>query len=103
MSEENKYKAVGDRLRRVRLALHGDLSIKEFAKFIDVNYTRYLNWESGLYRPRPEEAEIMCDKLGITLDFIYRGIDFALAQNTAKALSGIPTESQTSTSSDMPD
>ena len=87
MDNEKKYADIGARFIDIRLALHPEMSIKDYASFIGVNYTAYLNWESGLNRPQPHQAEDMCDKLGLTMDFIYRGIAAALPQNTAKALS----------------
>lgn len=101
--KDKRFQEIGDRLRDVRLALHPTMSITDYAKMLRVGYTSYLNWESGLSRPKPEDAEKFCDALGVTMDWIYRGIASALAQNTAKALSSIPRDSATSRSSDTPD
>lgn len=103
MKKEKRYAAIGARLRDVRVALHPKLKINEYTDMVQVNYTQYLNWESGLNRPQPHQAEVLCDKLGLTMDFIYRGIEAALPQSTVKALSSIPRESAQITSNENPD
>lgn len=86
MSSDRKYAAIGARLRALREALYGDLSMKQFAEMMGLDYRRYHNWEAGSSRPQPEEAINLCDKLGATLDFIYRGREAALPQSTVKLL-----------------
>ena len=103
MAAEKKYVEIGARLRALRMALHSDMSITDYTKMMEVNYTRYLNWESGLNRPQPNEAVVFCEKLGATLDFIYRGIETALAQSTAKALAERPELKAHNKSKDSPD
>lgn len=103
MKTVKKYVVIGNRLKDVRLALHPELKIAEYTDMLKVNYTQYLNWESGLNRPQPHQAEVLCDKLGLTMDFIYRGIEAALPQSTVKALSSIPRESAQTTSNESSD
>ncbi|MEM9523919.1 MAG: helix-turn-helix transcriptional regulator [Pseudomonadota bacterium] len=103
MKTAKKYVAIGQRLKALRLALYPDDTITDYAAMMGVNYTRYLNWESGLNRPQPDEAEIFCDKLGVNMDFIYRGIEAALPQSTVKALSGSPLLKASNMSRDTPD
>lgn len=103
MKNEKKYIVIGSRLRDVRLALHPEMKISKYAEMLKVNYTQYLNWESGLNRLQPHQAEVLCDKLGLTMDFIYRGIEAALPQSTAKALSSIPRESAQTISKESSD
>lgn len=103
MANEKKYEAVGRRLRHVRLALHPEKTITDYAVFLGFSYTRYLNWESGLNRPQPDHAEVLCDKLGLNMDFIYRGIEAALPQNTLNALSSSPLDRVAKRSTDTPD
>ena len=103
MTSDKKYIEIGKRLEALRLAKHPDLTIKAFSEMLGVKYTQYLNWESGLNRPLPDQVEVFCDKLGATMDFIYRGIEAALPQNTIKALSSRPRDSKKSTSKDKPD
>jgi transcriptional regulator with XRE-family HTH domain len=87
MKNEKKYTEIGLRLKALRTTFYPDESIKDYASMMGFSYTRYLNWESGLNRPLPDEAEVFCDKLGVDMDFIYRGREAALPQNTVKALS----------------
>lgn len=103
MPAEKKYEEIGARLKALRLALHDDMSITAYAKFLEVGYTQYLNWESGLNRPLPDEGVRLCQKLGVTMDFIYRGIEAALPQNTLKSLSERSLLRAQSTSTDNPD
>ena len=98
-----KYTSIGNRLKAVRLAFFPDTTISRYADLMGFNYTRYLNWESGLNRPQPDEAVIFCDKFGITLDFIYLGREFALSQSALMVLSGIPAHKNQSISNDNPD
>ena len=98
-----KYEAIGERLRRARLALRPSLSVKEYTKFLGLGYTQYINWESGLNRPLPHQAEKLCDKLGLDMDFIYRGREAALPENITRALAGIPLDNANSKSNDTPD
>ena len=103
MTSDKKYTIIGERIKALREAKFADTSITDFAKIIGVKYTRYLNWESGLNRPLPDEAAVLCDKLGSTMDFIYRGKEDALPQSTIKALSERSRLSAQSTSTASPD
>ena len=103
MTNLKKYPVIGQRLADVRLALHPELSIQDFTVFLGVKYTQYLNWESGLNRPTPDQAEVLCDKLGLSMDFIYRGKEAQLAQKTLKALISRSRDSAQSTSTESPD
>lgn len=101
MANEKKYVKIGMRLKALRTTFYPNESIKSYAAMLGFSYTRYLNWESGLNRPLPDEAEIFCDKLGVDMDFIYRGREAALPQNTVKALSLNPLLNATKTSIDI--
>jgi len=103
MANQKKYTDIGTRLKALRLAKYPDMKLKDYAALMGVGYTRYINWESGLNRPQPNEAEVFCDKLGATLDFIYRGIEAALPQNTLKDLSESPLLKAQRMSSETPD
>ncbi len=103
MANEKKYIPIGQRLKAIRTTLYANESIKDYAEMLEVKYTRYLNWESGLNRPLPNEAESICEKTGVDMDFIYRGRLWALPQNISKALSSSPLLNATNISKDMPD
>ena len=53
-----KYESIGVRIKAVRTAFFPDMTIAEYAKILNFNYTRYLNWESGLNRPQPDDANL---------------------------------------------
>jgi len=103
MSDVKKYAEIGARLTLIREALRPGMKKTDYADLIRVKYTTYLNWESGLNRPQPDQAEVMCDKLGLTMDFIYRGIEAALPQNTLNALSSKSRDRAHNTSNENPD
>lgn len=99
--EKYPYWRIGQRLQALRETT--GMSKTDFAAFCGYNYTRYINWESGHRRMLPDEAEVLCVKFGVTLDFIYRGIEAQLPQSLAKAMSSKPRETATSISKEMPD
>ncbi|WP_406646918.1 helix-turn-helix transcriptional regulator [Aliisedimentitalea scapharcae] len=103
MSDSDKYPhaQIGERLKAIRLSK--DLNVKEFVSLIDVNYTRYINWETGARRLMPEDAVKFCDLFEVDLDFIYRGKLDALSDKILKALSSMPRDSAHKTSKDNPD
>lgn len=103
MPEERKYKDVGARLKQIRQAKYPNMSISDFAAMIGVGYNRYINWETGVSRPLPEQSVELCDKLGLTMDFIYRGVEAALPQNTLKELAERSRLSDQSKSKGKPD
>lgn len=99
--EKYPYWRIGQRLQALRETT--GMSKTDFAAFCGYNYTRYINWESGHRRMLPDEAEVLCIKFGVTLDFIYRGIEAQLPQSLVMALSSKPRESATKISKETPD
>ncbi len=93
MAESDKYphREIGERLRAIR-RLTG-LSAKDFAAECGFGETQYANWESGYRRPLPENAAVLVDKFGVTMDFIYLGRDITLPYNIRKELSSSPLKS----------
>jgi transcriptional regulator with XRE-family HTH domain len=65
------FQPVSDRLKRLREAF-GETQ-KEWSERHGFHYKQYNNWECGLARIPVEHAITLCDRYGITLDFIYRG------------------------------
>jgi len=49
------------------------LTQAEFSKRHGFNRTQFNNWEKGARRIPLEHAETLCERYGLTLDFIYRG------------------------------
>jgi len=99
--DKYRYAVIGERLWALRNTT--GMSKTEFAAVCGYNYTRYLNWESGHRRMLPDEAEVLCNKFGVTLDFIYRGIEAQLPQSLIIALSSSPRERATIKSNDKPE
>lgn len=59
------------RLRSTRLAL--ELSQAELCRLTGIATNTWNQYEKGISRPELDKALILCEKLGITLDWIYRG------------------------------
>lgn len=95
------HHAIGARLKALRKTT--GMRAKEYTDLLDIKYTRYINWESGHRRLLPDEAEVFCEKFGVTLDFIYRGIEAQLPHSLMIALSSKPLDKDTNTSSDTDD
>lgn len=66
-----QFGAIGARLRKPRDS--SGLNQKAWAERHGFNLTQYNNWERGDRRIPLEHAETLCDRYGLTLDFIYRG------------------------------
>lgn len=99
--EKYPYWRIGQRLQSLRETT--GMSKTDFAAFCRFNYTRYINWESGHRRMLPDDAEVLCVKFGVTLDFIYRGIEAQLPQSLVIALSSNPRVKATKTSKETPE
>lgn len=92
---------VGSRLRAVRKAL--DWKQYEFAEAAGIGKTTYNNWEKGVQFPSVDQAALLCERHGLTMDFIYLGKLDALPTSLSKALSSKPIESAASKSTDTPE
>lgn len=103
MENEDKYPhlEIGNRLKAIRNST--GLKVKDYVSLLDIQYTRYINWETGARRIMPDDAAFFCDKFEVTMDFIYRGKLQALPESILKALLSIPTESAQSKSTESPD
>lgn len=92
---------VGRRLEAIRNST--GLNIKDYVALMDIPYTRYINWETGARRLKPEDAERFCDRFSLSMDFIYRGKLDALPENVLKALSSMPRDRAHKRSKDSPE
>ena len=63
--------AIGHRLRSLREAQ--GLSQAELSRRTGISRTTYLQWEAGDRTPEVEIACLLCETMGYTLDWIYRG------------------------------
>ena len=95
------YWKIGRRIRLIRETT--GMTKTDFAAICGYNYTRYINWESGHRRMMPDEAEVLCNKFGVTLDFIYRGIEAQLPHSLVIALASKSRTNATKISSEIPD
>ena len=66
------YSDIGARLELIRKG-YSDLNQGAWAEKHNFNVTQYNNWEKGVRRIPVDAAERLCDRYGLTLDFIYRG------------------------------
>lgn len=74
-----EYIDIAKRLLAVRKSLK--LTQAAFAARNGFNSTQYNNWEKGSRRIPIEKALKLCDRYGLTLDFIYRGREDGLSEN----------------------
>lgn len=63
--------AIAERLRLTREAL--DLSQSDLCRRTGVAANTYNQWENAKGRPGLDQAMMLCDGLGVTLDWIYFG------------------------------
>lgn len=79
------YPEIAERLGKIRLAF-SDLNQREWALKEGFNPTQWNNWETGIRRIPVDAAERLCDRYGLTLDFIYRGRRDGLSDTARKSL-----------------
>lgn len=84
--ERIEYPEIGARLAALRLAFEGAVQ-KEWAEKHSFSPSRYNNWEKGVRRISLEAAELLADRYGVTLDWIYRGRADGLSENSLKRIS----------------
>lgn len=77
------YAEIGKRLKAIREHF-SDLKQNEWAVKNGFGVTQYNNWETGIRRITVDEAERLCDRYALTLDFIYRGRVHGLPENLKK-------------------
>ena len=68
----SSFETIGKRLLATRLALGVESQI-EFAAMAGISPQALNNYERGRSRPSLEIALALCDRFGLTLDWIYRG------------------------------
>ena len=85
MSDRPNYSQIGDRLAAVRTGF-SDLSQKAWAEKNGFNPTQYNNWERGARRISVDAAEVLANKYGLTLDYIFRGRVDGLSEKALKAI-----------------
>ncbi len=78
------YADIAERLKWHREEVEG-LSQEEYAVRIGVKRSQLSNWESGSYRLSLDGALALRRIYGLSLDFMYEGIDDALPMTLRKA------------------
>lgn len=81
---DEPFLEIGDRLKRLRMADDPEASQKAWAEKNGFNATQYNNWEKGARRIPVDSAEVLCDRYGLTLDFVYRGRRDGLSEYARK-------------------
>jgi transcriptional regulator with XRE-family HTH domain len=76
--------AIAARLRATREAL--DLNQSQFASGAGIAKNTYNMYEAGNGRPELDKAIQLCERYGLTLDWIYRGIRAGLPYYLAEKL-----------------
>ena len=85
--EKNEYLEIGYRLTHLRQ--HYGMSQREWAARHGFNPSQYSNWEAGIRRISLPSAYMLCDKYGLTLDFIYRGKMDGLSKTASQLFSSM--------------
>lgn len=88
--KDYQYADIGSRVRKLRTHLR--YSVKDFAALNGWGDTQLTNWETGHRRITVEAATKLRERYAVSLDWVYLGIESALPQNLAKALSSSPTD-----------
>ena len=69
-----------------------NLNQEDYATLIRVKRSALANWEAGHKRVSLDAALVMREKFGLSLDFIYEGIEDALPMSLRKELLDKPIE-----------
>jgi transcriptional regulator with XRE-family HTH domain len=85
--------AIGRRLRWTRLAMGYDLA-NRFAEHCRLGYTTYNNYETGINRPNYDQAMQIVVATGVSLDWIYRGLDGLLPAYLRDAIAEIRAQEE---------
>lgn len=77
-------KAIGDRLRRTRLAMK--MQQATWCRYVGIEPPAWNNFEKGIRRISVDNALKVCRATGVSLDWIYRGMSAQLPLNLATEL-----------------
>ena len=72
-TREDDIAALGRRLRRLRLAVHGVDNQRLFCEVYGFSYTSWNAYERGHYRPKSEELLRIKQKFQVSTDWILDG------------------------------
>jgi len=77
---------VADRLRCLREATGYTHSAAAFARWLDITEQAWNNYERGRRRIELDQAMKIVTRTGVSLDWIYRGLEHTLPVNVAERL-----------------
>ncbi len=80
-------RSIGERLELVRAAVGKNQKV--FANAAGVACSTYSQYKTGTSSPALEEAHKLCDRWGITLDWIYRGDARGLSPDLSRAMEAL--------------
>lgn len=67
---ERSIEEIGKRLKALRMAVSGD-NQADFCRRLGIATNTWNQYEKGKGRPQLDVAVMLCDSLGVTLDWIY--------------------------------
>lgn len=79
------YLEIGKRLTAIR-KWQSSLNQKDWAELHGFSPTQYNNWENGTRRITVDDAQRLCDRYTLLLDFVYRGNRDGLPDSLLKLL-----------------
>jgi transcriptional regulator with XRE-family HTH domain len=83
------------RLRRLREALGFD-SARDFAAFLDIPEQTWYHLEKGRRSILPPDAVKVCARTGVSMDWIYRGMEDTLPLHVFKKIQAVPEDHEVS-------
>lgn len=93
-ADPESRKAIGQRLRVLRMAL--DLRVADLCDMLSLTKQAWSFYEQGMRRPDLTPMLTLCRLTGVSLDWIYRGVDGALTlamarriEDAAKIMAGV--------------
>ena len=87
---ETLNERVARNLRRARIAL--GLRPADICRRTGIRPNAYSQWESAKQVPRLDQAFLLCERLGYTLEWIYRGDPSGLPKRIADNLPSVDGE-----------
>ncbi|WP_457090774.1 helix-turn-helix domain-containing protein [Microvirga sp. P5_D2] len=81
----DKFDEISLRLRQLRLAM-GFIQKRAWCNFIGAHEPSWHVFENGNRRITIDEALKVCDRTGVSLDWIYRGLEHTLPLHVAEKL-----------------
>lgn len=83
--DEAQHADIAERLGRLRETF-SDWNRREWAERHKFNYGQYRMWESGARRIPIEASTLLCEKYGVSLDWIYLGRWTGVTEESARKL-----------------